>query len=266
MVNVDLYSDERALDAASVATEAQPDIQAVGRAAQILNLFSNETPELTVGSVAQRLGLNRTTAHRYLSSLVAAGLVRNSESGHTLVPGELAVQLGAFALARRFVLDLASGPMSELSESARMTVVLSIWGRSGPVVAQVHENRSHAVVITVPVGTQLSLDTAQSVLYMANSKDQLAIRRLLASLPSATEREIAGRIQAAATSGLAMKSFDDGITSIAAPVFGTNGISATIALVHTTAMLPSNPDSVEVGRLREVARDLSLQLSGMVTS
>jgi DNA-binding IclR family transcriptional regulator len=176
MVNVDLYSDERALDAASVATEAQPDIQAVGRAAQILNLFSNETPELTVGSVAQRLGLNRTTAHRYLSSLVAAGLVRNSESGHTLVPGELAVQLGAFALARRFVLDLASGPMSELSESARMTVVLSIWGLSGPVVAQVHENRSHAVVITVPVGTQLSLDTAQSVLYMANSKDQLAKR------------------------------------------------------------------------------------------
>jgi DNA-binding IclR family transcriptional regulator len=265
MVNVDLSPDERALDAASVAAEAEPEIQAVGRAAQILNLFSNETPELTVSSVAQRLGLNRTTAHRYLGSLVAAGLVKNAESGHGLIPGELAVQLGAFALSRRNVLDLARSPMRELSESVRMTVVLSIWGLSGPVVAQVHENRSRAVLITVPVGTQLSLDTAQSVLYMAHSNDPLAVRRLLASLPSETEREIVGRIEAAAASGLAMKSFDDGITSIAAPVFGTNGISATIALVHTSAMLPLNPDSVEVARLIETAHELSLELGGGVT-
>jgi DNA-binding IclR family transcriptional regulator len=176
----------------------------------------------------------------------------------------LAIQLGAFALGRRNVLDLASGPMRELSESVRMTVVLSIWGPSGPVVAKVHENRSRAVLITVPVGTQLSLDTAQSVLYMAHSDDPLATRRLLVSLPAAAERDIVARIEAATAAGIAMKSFDDGITSIAAPVFGASGISATIALVHTSAMLPMNPDSVEVARLREVARELSLELGGNV--
>ena len=242
--------------------DGQPEIQAVGRAAQILNLFSNETPELTVAAVASRIGLNRSTVHRYMASLLASGLVSHADGSAAFVPGELAVQLGAFALGRKSVLDLAERPMRELSDATRMTVVLSVWGPSGPVVAKVYENRSRPVLITVPVGTQLSLDTAQSILYLAFSRDQLTVQRLTGSLPEATNRAIQARIDDSRANGIAMKSFEDGITSIAMPIFGPSGISATLALVHTTAMLPMNADSVDALRLRAAATELTVELGG----
>lgn len=248
----------------TASPEQQPDIQAVGRAAQILGLFSNETPELTAATVAARLGLNRSTAHRYIASLVAAGLVANAEEGSAFVPGELAVQLGAFALSRRTVLELADRPMRELSDATRMTAVLSVWGPTGPVVAKVQENRSRAVLITVPVGTQLSLDTAQATLYLAFSRDQLAMQRLVSSMPASLADELTRDIETARVANWAARSFEDGITSIAAPVFGPNGIIATIALVHTSAMLPSHADSSDAVRLRAVAYELTQELGGSV--
>jgi response regulator of citrate/malate metabolism len=62
---------------AALSTSA--DIQAVARAAQILGLFSNSSAELTVSGTATRLGLNRTTVHRYCTSMVAAGLLSRAD-------------------------------------------------------------------------------------------------------------------------------------------------------------------------------------------
>ena len=61
------HQDER-----PVAAREQ-DIQAVSRTAQILGLFGPETPELSVAETTRRLGLNRTTAHRYFSSMISSG-------------------------------------------------------------------------------------------------------------------------------------------------------------------------------------------------
>jgi DNA-binding IclR family transcriptional regulator len=246
---------------AALSTSA--DIQAVARAAQILGLFSNSSAELTVSGTATRLGLNRTTVHRYCTSMVAAGLLsRADEHSGTYVPGPLAVQLGAFTLGRRTVLELADKHLRELSDALRMTAVLSQWGSLGPVVAKVHENRTGAVLITVPVGTQLSLDTAQSVLFLAYAPDQLSMQRLRAALPASSQQDVGSRIERARRVGVAGNSFADGITSIAAPVFGPAGICATLALVHTSAMLSLDTDSPEARRLISAANDLSLEMGG----
>lgn len=55
-----------------MAEQGQSDIQAVSRMAQILRLFGPDAPELSVSEATERLQLNRTTVHRYLTSMTAA--------------------------------------------------------------------------------------------------------------------------------------------------------------------------------------------------
>ena len=56
--------------------------QSVGRALNILSLFSDETPSLRVGDVSASLGLGQSTTSRLLSTLEALGYVmRDQETG-----------------------------------------------------------------------------------------------------------------------------------------------------------------------------------------
>lgn len=57
-------------------------IQAIERAVSILNAFSVDDPELGVTELAERVGLHKSTVHRFMVNLDAAGLVeRNPRSG-----------------------------------------------------------------------------------------------------------------------------------------------------------------------------------------
>jgi DNA-binding IclR family transcriptional regulator len=58
-----------------------PGQQSVRRAVDVLFCFDRETPSLTVGAVGARLGMNRTTAWRYLHTLCDTGLVRELGAG-----------------------------------------------------------------------------------------------------------------------------------------------------------------------------------------
>lgn len=57
-------------------------IQAIERAVAILNAFSADEHELGVTEIADRLGLHKSTVHRFMVNLDAAGMVeRNSRTG-----------------------------------------------------------------------------------------------------------------------------------------------------------------------------------------
>jgi IclR family transcriptional regulator, KDG regulon repressor len=57
-------------------------IQAIERAVSILNAFSVETPEFGVTELAEKVGLHKSTVHRFMVNLDAAGLVeRNARTG-----------------------------------------------------------------------------------------------------------------------------------------------------------------------------------------
>lgn len=55
--------------------------QSVVRAVEVLFAFTAEQPSLRAADVASQLGLNRTTAWRYLQTLAATGLVRDLGEG-----------------------------------------------------------------------------------------------------------------------------------------------------------------------------------------
>jgi len=239
----------------------QADIQAVSRVSQILSLFEPATPEVTANMVAERLDLNRTTAYRYCTSLVAAGLLeRSAEGGY--VPGGLLLQLGAFAIGHRRVVNLAPRHMRALSRATHTSVVLCLWGLTGPVVSRVEENPSTIVVVSVRVGSHLPMDTAQCKIFLAYHADQLAMERLMATLPGPTRDELRAEVEHVRTAGHCSAMSTQGVVAVAAPVFDEYGICATLAIVGPDNTLSMSGDAPELRVVVETARALTHELGG----
>jgi DNA-binding IclR family transcriptional regulator len=246
-----------------MAEQGQSDIQAVSRMAQMLGLFGPEAPELSVSEATERLRLNRTTVHRYLTSMTAAGLLERGGQPASYTPGSLMIQLGAFAIGQRRVIQLAPDHLRELTERTGVTSVLSLWGLSGPVVSLVEEDAVHGTIVTVRVGSQLPLHTAQAIAFLAYLPDQLQVDRLLASLPAAQRAGLVERIETTRTTGLSIYPANRrGISVIAAPVFADSGVCATIAAIGTDRMLPSAPDARTAVAARETAMALTREMGG----
>jgi DNA-binding IclR family transcriptional regulator len=234
--------------AASTAGAERSMMKSIDRAANVLALLDEDTRSLTPALVAERLGLNRTTAHRYLQSLQRAGFLSASFG-----PGPLLDQLSALVSVRQQLLTLAPAIMRQLSEETGLTAVLSFLGRTGAVVTLVEEADRGRILLTVRVGTVLEVKAAQTRVLLAFQSDPAAVARVLAPLSAAevaaeNEALVGVRRHRIAWADLG----DEGIASVAAPVFATYDVQAAMALVGTTAMLsPSDPST---GRVQALAR------------
>ncbi len=255
-----MEQDDAGVSAEAGVNGGPGEIQAVTRAAEVLRLFGPEVPEVTAAETAERLRLNRTTAYRYCTSLVAAGLLERGHRHGSFIPGPLLLQLGVFALGRRRVMDLAPPHLRQLCAAAEHTAVMSLWGGTGAVVARVEEGPS-TIVITVRVGTQLPLDAAQSKLFLAWHPDQLAVSRLMATQPVHARRDLEAEVSRVREVGYAFNAnVSPGLLAIAVPVFDEYGICASVALVGADAGMTPDPDSAQVHLLKETAQALSKEL------
>jgi DNA-binding IclR family transcriptional regulator len=237
------------------------DIRAVSRAADVLGLFGAETPELTASEVGEKIGLNRTTAYRYCTSLLSAGLLERGTQPTSFIPGGVLLRLGAFALGRRRVMDLAAPHMRQVAHATEATAVLSLWTPTGPVVSRVEESRVEGALVTVRVGTQLALSSAQGVIFLAFSSDRVRVAQLLAMLPDYERDRVEKQAEMARSAGYRFVTSRRGITAIAAPVFDEFGCCATMAIIGTAEMLPAS-SSIILNELLSGSTALSAELGG----
>lgn len=228
-------------------------IQSIDRAANVLALLDQDTRTLSPALVAERLGLNRTTAHRYLQSLQRAGFLSAS-----LGPGPLLDQLSALVSVRQQILTFAPAVMRQLSDATGLTSVLSFLGRSGAVVTLVEEANQGTIVITVRVGTVLELKAAQTRVLLAFQADPAAVTRVHAALTPAEAACEHDALVGVRRHRIAWADLDrEGFASVAVPVFTTYDVQAAMALLGTTAMLsPADRSSGRVQALEQAAQTL----------
>jgi len=254
--------EDRPVDRDGEAAELEPEpasIQSIDRAANILSLLDEETPHLTPALVAERLGLNRTTAHRYLQSLQRAGFLTVA-----LRPGPLFDQLSSLVSTRQQVLSLAPPIMRSLADNTGLTTVLSFLGRTGAVVTLVEEASRGTIVLTVRVGTTLEAKAAQTRVLLAFSSDPAVVARAHASLGAAElgieqAALVAVRRHRIASADLGRV----GLASVAVPVFAKHDVPAAMALIGTTAMLdPTDRSSEPIQALGRAAEALTTMITG----
>lgn len=250
--------DRGAAEAAPAPADDRGPIQSIDRAANILGLLDQHTRTLSPSLVAERLGLNRTTAHRYLQALQGAGFLSSANG-----PGPLIDQLSALVSTRQQIVTLAPPVLRRLSDRTGLTAVLSFLGRTGAVVSHVEEATDGAVLLTVRVGTVLELKAAQSRVLFAFQSDPAIVSNALAGLRPAdavAEQAVLAKVRRDRIAWADLG--HTGLASVAAPVFGSDDVHAAIGIFGTEAMLVEPPHGAErVGFLREAAEELSRQLA-----
>lgn len=236
------------------------DIQAVTRCAEILRMLATDQT-VRAADVAAGLGLQRSTAHRYLASMANAGLIERGEDG-AFEPGPIAVHLGAAAMRRARVLEIAAPYMAALSAESHETVVLSLWGGRGAVVTRVEMDTDRLAVVHVPEGRELPLNAAQSLVFLAYLPDRQLVDRLLSSLSMPVRHDIEQSIQQVKSDGMGAHSMVvQGIHAVAAPVFDARGvICTTVALIGTSDTLVAGPESGLWKALKATAEQISAHL------
>jgi DNA-binding IclR family transcriptional regulator len=223
-------------------SEGKPSVnQSIERAAKLLGLFSAEDPELSLAQMAARLDVSRATAHRYASALRNAGLLRMSAAGWGL--GPRVIELAATALAGLRVVAIAGPFLERLVAEVNETAVLSVWDGEAPIVVRVDDNTDRVVRINVRTGSRLARESAQGKVFRAH--------------PPIADPGLAPVV----ADGLAFSASSiEGIAAMAAPVFQTDRVVATLALVGTTTTIASARESPVGAALRRVAGELSAEL------
>jgi DNA-binding IclR family transcriptional regulator len=233
-------------------------IQSIDRAANILALLNQDTRRLTPTLVAERLGLNRITAHRYLQSLQRSGLLSASFG-----PGPLVDQLSALVSVRQQILGAAPPIMRQLSDTTGLTSVLSVMGRVSAVVTLVEEASGGTIVLTIRVGTALELKAAQTRVLLAFESNSTVLSRAHASLTAAeaaAERDVLARVRRDRIAWADLHR--EGLASAAVPIFAGSSVAAAMALIGTSTMLsPTAEPGERIDALTQAAENLSAVVS-----
>jgi IclR family transcriptional regulator, KDG regulon repressor len=111
----------------TTAAPARYRIQAVERVGAILDVFSPEDPELGVTEIAERTGLHKSTAHRFLVNLEAVGLLERDARTQRYRLGLRMFEMGGIVLEQMSLWDEAlpflEGLVADSGETGHLAVL-----------------------------------------------------------------------------------------------------------------------------------------------
>jgi DNA-binding IclR family transcriptional regulator len=218
----------------------------------------------TLSAVAQASGMAAPQVHRYLQSLISAGMaIQDPDTGRYDL-GPKALKLGLVALARIDAFRLVDTAMIEFTQRTGQTVQIAALGPLGPTIVRWNMGRP-AVMTSFNVGSVLPL------LYSATGQTFLAF------VPHAetihlVERELkAGPMKRADAERLRLEvrargfghvegAMVPGLRATAFPIFDLQGRAVLTATALSPDVLAAPGRDVALEELRGLCRDISAQL------
>jgi DNA-binding IclR family transcriptional regulator len=187
--------------------------------------------------LAKKVGMPPSQMHRYLASLVVAGMVKqNADSGHyDLGPG--AMRLGLAAFSRLDIFHEADRVFSALARETGNTSLLAIWGDRGPTIIRWYPGNP-------PIVTAFYLGSTLPLLKSAIGQVFFAFGHV-PTMDKAAKRELSGaktKLDLAELRESVIKSTGSsidsvmipGLRAVAAPIFDLQG---TVILVAASIVL-----------------------------
>ncbi len=233
---------------------------------QILTLFTETTPRLSVEEISTRLGIPKSTVYRYLSALKKHRLIAEDTRPGFYCLGDGILPL-ARAVARSSVQEIALPFMEQLREDYGETVILSAL-RSDQGVCLEKVEGTHALRVSHDRGAIFPLHAGASgkvLLAYLPSADQARIIRVQ-GLPRFTKTTITdpdllrkelGRIR---SQGYAESDGEvtEGTYGIGAPIYGRGGkIVAALSVAAPKQRLQGRKREQMVRVVVDTARRIS---------
>ena len=249
-----------ALDAVDSGGADGSDIQSVVRAADIVRLLTNGVSSISVAEASQALGLQRTTMHRYMTTLLHVGFLQREKSSGRYALGPLAHQVFTAVLRERQILSIAPPRMQAIADQAATSTALCLWGGSGALVAHMAYPASSDMSVRVPIGLRIDPDGAQTLMFLAFDDDNPHARDILDTVPQSDRKRLDVVLARARADHFIQVDDRAGIRIIAVPIFDSRGICATLAMLSTVNRLAPGPLSLAAVALRHTAVQLSAEL------
>ena len=247
-------------------------IQAIERAVSILNAFSIDDPELGVTELAQKVGLHKSTVHRFMVNLDAAGLVeRNQRTGRYRL-GLRIFELGGLVMQQMNLWDEAlpflEGLVRDTGETGHLAV---LDGGEAIYIERVEARRALRVPSAIGRGYPAHATNLGKVLLADLPKERVAEIVAEKGLASFTPRTITDPVELDAElerirlRGYAIddEEYDEGLRCIGAGVRDHSGhvVSALGIGGPVTRITPGRVDEL-AALVMAAAKGLSRRLGG----
>jgi IclR family transcriptional regulator, pca regulon regulatory protein len=247
---------------------SQTFVQSLERGLAVIRAFDGEHTEMRLTEVAERTGLTRAVARRFLLTLVDLGYVRNDEGRFSLRPRVL--DLGYSYLAGLSVQEIAQPHMErlvrEVNESSSISVLDDL-----EVVYVVRVPTRRIMTITLAVGTRLpAYATSMGRVLLAALPDAELDERLARVEPRkltphtiSSKKGLRTEIERVREQGFAMvdQELEEGLRSVAVPLTEADGRTASINVsVHASRTKMSELEERFLPRLEATARAIEADL------
>jgi DNA-binding IclR family transcriptional regulator len=230
-------------------------IRAVERALAVLTCFTNQTPELTLTQISERIGINKSTVHRLLATLERSQFLERDALTGVYRPGNRLLQLAHLALEHNDLRRLAIPFLRLLSELHRENVNLSILDGTDVVYLEVIESPQRVKLAAVTGQRLPAFSTASGKAILSFLPEEIVQHLLTRGIPQYTQRTLTSPgdlledFYRARERGFAIseQEFEDGINAIAAPVFNASHEPIASISVAGPAYRLSKERMMEIG-------------------
>jgi IclR family transcriptional regulator, KDG regulon repressor len=202
-------------------------VQSLERAASLLRSFTADEPELTIGDLARRSQLPRSTVHRLVVNLTRLGFLARDTQSERYRLGLMLAELGSVALSRMGLREKARPIMERLADETGEVVCLAVLEHNRSVYVEVVEGR-HGLRLRASVGSSAPLHCSATGTLLLAHKTEAEARRIIAEtgLPRLTSRTITRiepllkRLAEIRERGYSIDEgeSEEGLTGLAAPV------------------------------------------------
>jgi IclR family pca regulon transcriptional regulator len=246
-------------------------VQSLERGLAVIRAFSNETSSLTLSEIAERTGLTRAAARRFLLTLRELGYVESDGRKFSLRPRIL--ELGYSYLSSLPVWEIARPYLERLADQVRETTSASVLDGTDIVfVARVGTNRIMSMTLTVGSRLPAWATAMGRVLLAGLDPDALDDYFGQVSLHPLSERTITDErrlreiIAEAAKNGwtLVDQEVEEGVRSLAVPIRSAGGRTEAALTVCSHASRVNAERVMEefLPLVRETSEQISAEILG----
>jgi IclR family transcriptional regulator, KDG regulon repressor len=241
-------------------------VRVLQKAFRLLGLFDEETPELRITEITQRLGYNKTTCFRLISNLEEEGYLDQDPYTHKYRLGMKLFFLGNLVKPYRYLTEVAKPLLEKLNEQTGETVHLAVLHRGEALYVDKIESKRTVRVVVSRVGRKLPAHCSGVgkvlLAYLpAEEVKEIVLAKGLVPFTQntiTTYNRLKDELNRIARYGFAYdnEEIEIGLKCAAAPVFADNRVVAALSVSVPRDRFDDNRDRL-VKMVIDTARDLT---------
>ncbi len=259
----------------SVADNGAGFSQSLERGLAILSAFTPDRPALGISELARKLGLTRSTTHRYVATLATLGYLHQDDSTRKYRLGPRVLDLGFSVLGSLELREIAAPHLRRLTDATGHTSNLAIRDDTDVILidrVRGRPGRYHHLEYTLHIGSRLpsycsSTGKALIAFLPRRDLDRLLDRIELVRRGPRTvtdKRALLADLEEVRRTGVATndEELDSALRSIAAPVLSRSGeVVAAVNVSIPWSPVAMNELVTELGpAIRAAARQIAARV------